>query len=105
MKFTLSHSTVADLSTSGLHKNTIEAMGVRPVGSLEVEACKLNSANLHEDSAYVIPYFTLQGGPTDFYRIKILDVDLLSRKQKYLCVVEVRQIHLQFSLLTYLERL
>ena len=62
-----------DLKRSGL---SLEDMGVREAGAVELAACKLPETKYQ---GYVIPYTGIDGRPKPFYRIRLFN----KPKQRY----------------------
>ena len=70
----LSAKGVADLKKSGL---TAKDMNLRPVGGPELAAVGSGDA-----SGYVIPYFDIEGEPTDYYRVRLFEGSVKYKQPK-----------------------
>lgn len=68
---------IADLAKSGLSRDTIGSLCIRPAGVIELEACglQIDADSLGGYLPYVIPYFGLDGAPEGHYRLKDLSPD------------------------------
>lgn len=66
---------LADLGRSGLNREAINELRIRPASTIELESCGLRPGSpetLGSTAPYVIPYFYINGVPAPHYRIKVL---------------------------------